>query len=169
MDFFEGVVIEYLRADRALFVNTQYCIQINEGLNPDTSGPHWYCDAVVADFRDQCIFLCEITFANPPNGLLVRLDGWNSHWADVRKALHRESNLPDSWPVRPWLFVLEKLVPKVIEKCQKFRSARPDGASESLLPVPRITPLEMVMPWHYTSWNRHGEKEKPAIIPTEMQ
>ena len=34
MDYFETVVIEYLRADRAPFVNTQYCIQINEGENP---------------------------------------------------------------------------------------------------------------------------------------
>ena len=51
MDFFENVVIEYLRADRSLFVNAQCCIQINQGYNPDTTGSHWYCDAVVADFR----------------------------------------------------------------------------------------------------------------------
>ena len=41
MDHFEGVVLDYLRADRALFVNSQCCIQLNEGANPDTSGPHW--------------------------------------------------------------------------------------------------------------------------------
>ncbi|WP_223670515.1 hypothetical protein [Xanthomonas citri] len=38
MDHFEGVVLDYLRADRALFVNSQCCIQLNEGANPDTSG-----------------------------------------------------------------------------------------------------------------------------------
>lgn len=40
MDYFEGVVFEFLRADRTLFINTQCCIQLNPGDNPDTSGPH---------------------------------------------------------------------------------------------------------------------------------
>jgi hypothetical protein len=31
MDYYEGVVIDYLRADRALFVNTEYCIRISPG------------------------------------------------------------------------------------------------------------------------------------------
>lgn len=31
MDHFEGVVLDYLRADRALFVNCQCCSQPNEG------------------------------------------------------------------------------------------------------------------------------------------
>ncbi|SUZ36725.1 hypothetical protein [Xanthomonas arboricola] len=53
MDHFEGVVLDYLRADRALFVNSQCCIQLNEGANPDTSGPHWYCDAVGVSFKEQ--------------------------------------------------------------------------------------------------------------------
>ncbi|WP_407469232.1 hypothetical protein ABFU38_05100 [Xanthomonas campestris pv. raphani] len=52
MDHFEGVVLDYLRADRALFVNSQCCIQLNEGANPDTSGPHWYCDAVAVSFKE---------------------------------------------------------------------------------------------------------------------
>lgn len=47
MNYYESVVVDYLRADRALFVNTECCIQLNESDNPDTSGPHWYCDAVV--------------------------------------------------------------------------------------------------------------------------
>ena len=50
MNYYESVVMDYLRADRAVFLNTEYCIQINPG-NPDTSGPHWYCDAVALDFR----------------------------------------------------------------------------------------------------------------------
>lgn len=34
MDHFEGVVLDYLRADRALFVHSQCCIQLNEGATP---------------------------------------------------------------------------------------------------------------------------------------
>ncbi|SYZ56809.1 hypothetical protein CPBF367_34790 [Xanthomonas arboricola pv. juglandis] len=52
MDHFEGVVLDYLRADRALFVNSQCCIQLNEGANPDTRGPHWYYDAVAVSFKE---------------------------------------------------------------------------------------------------------------------
>lgn len=71
MDHFEGVVLDYLRADRALFVNSQCCIQLNEGANPDTSGPCWHCDAVVVSFKEQAACLCEITYADgrrPPFG-----------------------------------------------------------------------------------------------------
>jgi len=45
MDYYQGVVLDYLRADRAIFINAECCIQLNEAHNPDSSGPHWYCDA----------------------------------------------------------------------------------------------------------------------------
>jgi hypothetical protein len=32
--------MDYLPADRAVFVNTEFCIQINQAANPDNSGPH---------------------------------------------------------------------------------------------------------------------------------
>jgi hypothetical protein len=39
------------------------------------------------------------------------------------------------------------------------------------IPPPLITPLEMVVPWRYRSWDRNGEKidEKPESIPPEMK
>ena len=33
IDYYENVVVEYLRADRSLFVDTECCIQINQGSN----------------------------------------------------------------------------------------------------------------------------------------
>jgi hypothetical protein len=63
VNFYESVVIDYLRSDRAVFVNTELCIQINAGDNPDTSGPHWYCDAVACDFKRRTVFLCEISYS----------------------------------------------------------------------------------------------------------
>ena len=64
MDYYQNVVIDYLRADRAVFVNTECCVQINAAENPDTSGPHWYCDAIACDFRAEQVYLCEITYSD---------------------------------------------------------------------------------------------------------
>ena len=61
METCELQLIDYLSADRAMFVNSQCLIQIKVGANPDTSGPHWYCDAVAVNFREKTIYLCEIT------------------------------------------------------------------------------------------------------------
>jgi hypothetical protein len=72
MDYYESVVIDYLRADRAIFVNTEYCIQINPGANPDRTGPHWYCDAVALNFRSEEILLCEISYSATLNALRTR-------------------------------------------------------------------------------------------------
>jgi hypothetical protein len=109
MNYYESVVMDYLRADRAIFLNTEYCIQINPG-NPDTSGPHWYCDAVALDFRSKEIFLCEISYAVRLADLLKRLKGWHDNWKGVCDAVARDSFLPEPWPIRPWLFVPESRV-----------------------------------------------------------
>ena len=167
MDNFEGNVVEYLRADRALFLNTQCCIQLNKADNPDTSGPHWYCDIVVADHRDRAIFLCEVSFSDSLASLFKCLEDWNAHWPSLKSALCRDSCLPgDCWPIRPWLFVPEHLVPKVVAKLNQFNVP---AERERQLPEPRVTPLEMVLPWKYRSWNRNGEGEKPPCIPTSMR
>lgn len=166
MDNFEGNVVEYLRADRTLFLNTQCCIQLNEADNPDTSGPHWYCDIVVADYRHRAIFLCEVSFSDSLSSLFKRLGDWNAHWPLLTNALCRDSGLPSDWPIRPWLFVPEDLVPKVVAKLNQFNVP---AVRERQLPEPRVTTLEMVLPWKYRSWNRNGEGEKPPCIPTSMR
>ena len=164
MNYYESVVIDYLRADRALFVNTECCIQINTGENPDTSGPHWYCDAAACDFRDRTIFLCEISYSKQLTDLLKRLIGWHENWDAVCSSLVRDSFLPADWPVRPWLFVPEGLIPVLLRRFEQIGSG-----GIPLRFQPRITTLEMVQPWKYRSWNRLGEFEKPAIIPPAMR
>jgi hypothetical protein len=83
MDFYQGVVVDYLRADRAVFLNTECCLQLNEGPNPDTSGPHWYCDAVAVDFTNKTVFLCEISYAGRLGSLIERLKAWTELWPGV--------------------------------------------------------------------------------------
>jgi len=152
MDYYESVVVHYLRADRALFVNTECCIQVNQSDNPDRSGPHWYCDAVACDFRNQRIFLCETSYGAQLSDLTKRLKEWYENWGAVCNALGRDSHLPD-WRVRPWLFVPENLVPHLVK-----RWATIVGSNHTPTFVPLVTTLEMVQPWcDWPSWNRVGE------------
>ncbi len=114
MDHYETVMVHYLRADRAVFVNSECCIQLNQSANPDSSGPHWYCDSAAADFRNKTIFLCEISYSKGMRTLTKRLKGWHADWEQVCYALIRDSFLDKDWPVRPWLFVPEDFVPLLL-------------------------------------------------------
>jgi hypothetical protein len=163
MNYYENVVVEYLRADRALFVNTDCCVQLSEAENPDKSGPHWYCDVVAADFRDKAVYLCEISYSANLNSMIARLTAWHRNWSGVLTALARDCSLPVEWPVRPWLFVPEELVALLLDRLAKID---PPGR---LSFRPRITPLELVQPWRYPSWRRVGEAMKPSVIPPEMR
>jgi len=152
MNYYESVVIDYLRADRAVFVNTECCIQINPGDNPDTSGPHWYCDAVALNFRCKEIFLCEISYAAQLGDLTKRLRAWHDNWQSVIDALYRESMICEfRWPVRPWLFVREDRVPLLKEQLNRIANGQP------LKFNPKITPLEKVQPWLFSTFSRKSE------------
>jgi hypothetical protein len=157
MDYYQGVVIEYLRSDRAVFVNTECCIQMDQGDNPD-DGVHWYCDAVACDFGTKQVFLCEVSYGKQLSSLAKRLRGWNESWDLVRAALWRDSQVPVDWEIRPWLFVPETLLPTLLKRIEQIATVE--------IPLrfkPRITTLEMVQPWRYRSWNRVGEAEKTQI------
>jgi len=155
MNYYESVVIDYLRADRSIFVNTEYCIQIKQG-NPDTSGPHWYCDAVALDFRSKEIFLCEISYADKLTNLTKRLRDWHDNWPKIRTALQRHCILAESWPIRPWLFVRQDREPLVRKRLENIANGQ-----ESKFDV-KITHLEAVQPWLYRSWNRN-DKVEPIV------
>jgi hypothetical protein len=154
MNYYENVVVDYLRADRAVFVNTEYCIQINRADNPDKSGPHWYCDAVAVNFRSKEVFLCEISYASELASLTKRLKDWHANWKGVCDAVARDSFFSEPWPVRPWLFVPEDRVPLLKQRLDQM---------QPLHFVPKITTLEMVQPWRYPSWNRKPDSEGDHI------
>jgi hypothetical protein len=115
MDYYQGVDVDYLRADRAVFVNAECMIRINPAGTPDTRGSYWYCDAVAADFRLKTIFLCEVTYAKDLAALKRRLKAWHDKWDEVGEALRRDSCVLEEWSVRPWLFVPESLCSKLVE------------------------------------------------------
>jgi hypothetical protein len=154
MNYYESVVFDYLRADRTVFLNTEYCIQINPGDNPDTSGPHWYCDAVALKFQAEevKIFLVEISYAKNLAGLIKRLKDWNDNWEGVCAALVRDSAFSyifaTSWSMRPWLFVPEHLVCFLKERLVQIANGQPLKFDYE------ITPLEKVVPWLFPAHNR---------------
>ena len=147
MDYYQNAVGEYLRADRHVFVNTEFCIQLNEGKNPDL-GHHWYCDVVAVDFGRQTIFLCEVTYSAQLGALTKRLTDWNANWSGVEAALRRDAAVPADWPIRPWLFVPEERRPLLRRRLDAMAQAEP------LKFTPRVTSLEEVQPWRYRSWDR---------------
>jgi hypothetical protein len=158
VNYYESVVMDCLRADRAIFVNAEFCIQTNKAANPDNSGPHWYCDAVALDFRHKEIFLCEISYATNLGALINRVKAWNVNWDGVRCALARECFLAEQWPITSWL-----LVPLGRVDFLKRRLAEIANGQRPAL-VPKITALKEVQPWLYSSWNRNGEDSTQVTI-----
>lgn len=160
MDYFEGIVAEYLSADRALFVNPAYCIRLNPGDSLKSSGHHWYCDIVALSFRESAIFLCEVSYSKTLAALFKRLGDWSAHWPAVCAALARDSAIPSSWSVRPWLFV-------PAEQRGLLSRTLADGLlhvdASHQMPQPLITSLESVTPWNYKSRHQVPELRSASV------
>lgn len=105
MDYFQGVVTEYLVADRAAFVNSELLIQLD--LDEPKKGRHWYCDAAAVNVREQSLYVCEVTYSKSMSGLSRRLLAWDANWKDLRSSLARDCGIPESWKVQPWPLFLE--------------------------------------------------------------
>jgi hypothetical protein len=73
---------------------------------------------VACDFREWCIFLCEISYSSQLADLAKRLRQWHENWQDVWHALARDSHVPSDWPVRPWLFVPEGQIDLLVKRLQ---------------------------------------------------
>jgi hypothetical protein len=149
MDYCRNLVVDYLRADRTLFLNEQCLIQLKKCRNPDDT-KHWLADIVVADFRRQTVWLCEVTYEKSMSRLVRRMMDWRAHWPDVCKALHRQEagcGLPEEWPVKLWVFVPQDAIPLLQKKL--------NGLGKEV----QITPLEKTMPWTYRDWDRDREED----------
>jgi hypothetical protein len=166
MSQYESVVVEYLRADKSLFLKSDFFIQIRDVQNPARLGPSWYFPIVAADFHKEAILICEVSYSQSLGGLYKRIEGWSNHWHQLCEALCHELNIPKTWPIRPWLFIPDDSIPRVVKKIDGVRFANPGVA---FFPDPIITPLEMVQPWKYNSLARQGEKSKPDTIPHAMK
>jgi hypothetical protein len=164
-DYYQGIVYDYLRADRSVFINTECTIQIEAGDQPP-KGKSWICDAIAADFRAKTVFLCEVTYSESLQALLKRLSAWNDHWNEISEALIDEkyNNLPKNWEVMPWLFIPKHLEAKLKQGLGKIKET-----SGELKFKHKITILENVQPWKYRNWDRIREDEEADRIPIGAQ
>ena len=152
MDYFEGVVADYLSADRAVFVNPQCRIQLEPCTRPK-KGEHWYCDILAIDFRESAVYLCEVTLSRTVSTLLRRLRDWNANWPEICAAVHRDSHIPEEWDVRPRVFVPKAQMGLVRRKVEQIVDS--DGEPPAM-PKPEVTSLESVTPWQYATSRRGG-------------
>lgn len=163
-DNFETVPFSYLRADRKLFINTQFLLQLDDVPNPDiVKGRHWYVDALAFSPAANQIYLCEFTFSQSLQGLKKRLQMWRDVWAEIGVALIRDAGVPPATRVRPWAFLPESSLPAMVDIASAIGF---DGTG--VLPAIKLTSLEMTLPWKYRFWKREGEAPKPSTIPSNM-
>lgn len=147
MDYFQGVVAEYLRADRCMFVNPEILIQLDLGAAPK-QGRHWYCDLMAISLREKAVFLCEVTYSAGVSALMKRLAAWQAHWHDLQSALQRDCGVDPKWTVSPWVFLPENRQDIYGRKLAKL------NLSDAGMPTPRLTLLEDVLPWKYCTYDR---------------
>lgn len=156
MDYFQGVVAEYLRADRACFLNPECLIQLDEGVKSPAKGRSWYCDIVAVDLRKKSVWLCEVTYSKDLSKLLQRLAAWHTNWDGVRHAIYRDCRVPEDFFVSPWAFVPKGHIPRLKEGLSQILAA---GSEMTQMPYPRIRSLETVTPWRY-QWNRTDDDSR---------
>jgi Domain of unknown function (DUF1793) len=79
----------------------------------------------------------------------------------VRIALARHCFLAEQWPITPWLFVR----PDRVDFLRRRSAEIADWQRPRF--VPRITALEEVQPWRYSSWNQNGD-DSAQTTPDEV-
>ena len=142
MDYYQGVVAQFLDADRSVFLNTECFIQMEPSSRPN-KGSSWYCDILAVNLRESSAYLCEVTFSANLSGLLQRLSAWDACWPQFRKAIERDCSIPDTWDIRPWIFIPADRHSILTAKHHPTQ-----------MPKPRVTHLESVVPWKYSSDSR---------------
>jgi hypothetical protein len=142
MDYYQGIVAEYLDADRSVFLNTECFIQLQPGLKPPKNTT-WYCDILAINLREKTVYLCEISYSKGLSALIERLRAWDHNWQQVCDALRRDCSIPVEWPLIPWIFIPEDRWPTLDKKLKVDR-----------MPLPLVTYLEKIVPWTYSSDSR---------------
>lgn len=145
MDYFQGVVTEYLRCDRSVFVNTECRIELDDD-DSRTQGRHWYCDVMACCQSEKTIYLCEVTYASDLKALVKRLCAWQSHWSLLKEVIIRDCGFNKSWQIEPWAFIPQK---KLGDLKKKFLPRMRSDNDDKSMPIPYFTPLESVCPWNY--------------------
>ena len=153
MDYYQGVVREFLQTDRSMFVNEELIIDLDydekrpQGKN--AKGRHWICDLAAISQRERTMYLGEVTFNKSLQSLLKRFENWAKVWPELVDSLVRDSGLDRAWKVVPWAFIPEAsrdLFDSRIAMMEKVGSGSDD------MPSPKVTYLEDCVPWKHKEW-----------------
>ena len=151
MDYFQGLVADYLSDDPAVFVRPECLIRLDE-TGPLAKGRHWYCDIVAVSFREpRTVYLCEVSYSRTLESLFRRLRQWNEHWDAIRSVLVRDNCLEGSWRTRPWLFVRDECRARVSRVVREILDENDVSTADRW---PLVTSLDIVVPALYSSPHR---------------
>jgi len=164
MDYFQGVVREFLQADRAMFVHDELVIDLDaderrpQGKN--LKGRHWICDVAAVNLRERTLYLGEVTFSSSLQSLIKRLGAWAKEWPALRASLVRDSSIAPDWKVLPWAFIPEAQDGLLQKRLDAMKGI---GSEPGEMPRPRITYLEDVVPWNHKQWKgRPSQHDRAA-------
>jgi len=143
MDYYLGLVTDFLRTDRATFINTECSIQLG-GTTLAKKDTQWSCGAVAVNLREEKIYLCEVTYSRTLDALLDRLRAWSTSWSAICQAVRRDCCVPEGFKIRPWVFIPDEYR-RELPKKKSLKSS--DDYRK--MPSPRITSLEDVAAWKY--------------------
>lgn len=152
MEHYKTVVLDYLQADRAVFVNADCCIALEEPAEPERAGQRCACDAVAIDLRHGAVYLCETALEPKVPALIKKLSEWTRKWESMKTALQRDCKVPANWRIHVWLFVPRDSIEMVDAKLEHLRQAA--GSKFKV----KITALEDVQPWRASTWKRCEEE-----------
>jgi hypothetical protein len=155
----EHDVIAYLKADRAVFVNSQFLLQLDEGT--EQKKRHLWIDALAVDLRNKEVLLCEVSIARNPAALLKRIGMLCVDWSAYRQALWRDASIPVEWSARFRAFVPRERVTELLATLRTMLTA----------PCPLtidIVPLEEIAPWKYCYWKRSGEVPFHSLVSDDL-
>lgn len=137
--YYQGTVEGFLRANRSVFVNAEFLLQISERpTDAPRKGEHWFIDMLAVNLVAKECNLCEITYAKKTPALAKRLISWKANWSRITTALQECAGIPSSYVFRPWLFVPAREVKGL---CNRADDLIFGGLS------PLISTLEKIAPW----------------------
>lgn len=162
MEHYKIGVMDYLQSDRAVFLNTECCLELDQGGSPEKAQQRCSCDAVAIDLRHRAVYLCHAALHENLQGLIRKLAAWTKNWDSIKAVLRRDCKLPANWRVHVWLFVPKDSIEMLDERLEQLRQTV--GARFKV----KLTALEDVQPWHFSKWERCEEawetkEQKPLI------
>ena len=152
-DYAEGLVAAYLAADHSMFIRQQGYMLVPATSHP--KGVEFWTDIVAVSFKDRAVFFCEVKITNrepkkSADRMLKDVAKYEEHWDEITMIGPR-LGIPADFEPRTWLFLQEESAKLLVTRL---------GSRTR----PRVTPLEMCLPWKYDHWQRNGEDEKPSWL-----